>query len=129
MILISGLSSSRGRLLGRQEKHAHRDAVGRSHSNPLLSRSLVGSNIQRRVFRSLRDSGHTFCTIEKFDAVAEAVAECSFVTSELPVSLSLEMHCCPKQQYRLAAMMVKHMGDALLSVRTRIIACASTLTL
>jgi len=59
--------------------------------------------------------GHTFCTIENFDAVAEAVAECAFATSQLPVSLSLEMHCSPSQQYRLAATMVKHIGEALLS--------------
>ena len=45
-------------------------------------------------------SGHTFCTVETFSAVAKAVAECAFVTSELPVILSLEMHCSVKQQAR-----------------------------
>lgn len=62
--------------------------------------------------------GHTFCTKETFDAVARAVGECAFVTSELPVILSLEMHCSPEQQHRIAQMLVKHVGDALLSVRT-----------
>jgi len=58
--------------------------------------------------------GHTFCTIEKFDAVAEAVADCMFAASDLPVMLSLEMHCSPRQQRRLTEMMVHHIGDALL---------------
>jgi hypothetical protein len=45
------------------------------------------------------------------------VAESAFTTSQLPVILSLEMHCSPRQQHRLAEMMVSHFGDALLSVR------------
>ena len=61
--------------------------------------------------------GHTFCTKETFDAVAKAIGECAFVTSELPVILSLEMHCSSEQQRRIAAMLVEHVGDALLSVR------------
>ena len=35
-----------------------------------------------------------------FDDVARAIAEYAFITSELPVVLSLEMHCKPKQQVR-----------------------------
>jgi len=58
--------------------------------------------------------GHTFCTIEKFDAVARAIGECAFITAELPVVLSLEMHCSPEQQNRLTKMMIKHIGDYLL---------------
>ena len=31
-------------------------------------------------------SGHTFVTLEPFSIVAHAVAECAFVTAQLPVS-------------------------------------------
>ena len=58
--------------------------------------------------------GHTFVTAETFDRVAQAVAECAFITSDLPVLLSLEMHCSSKQQHRLATMAVEHIGDNLL---------------
>jgi len=58
--------------------------------------------------------GHTFCTIETFSAVSVAVAECSFVTSSLPVILSMEMHCSRKIQYRLASMLVRDIGDKLM---------------
>ena len=63
--------------------------------------------------------GHTFCTIEKFNEVARAVAECAFVNSELPVMLSLEMHCNPRNQNRLAKMLVGNLGDTLLKVSLR----------
>lgn len=61
--------------------------------------------------------GHTFCTVEQFDEVAKAVAECAFVTSELPVILSLEMHCTPAQQHRIATTLIEQLGGALLTVR------------
>ena len=54
--------------------------------------------------------GHTFCTVVHFDAVAKAVAECAFVTSKLPIILSLEMHCSPGQQKKLASLMLTHLG-------------------
>ncbi|KAL1525655.1 hypothetical protein AB1Y20_020505 [Prymnesium parvum] len=57
--------------------------------------------------------GGTLCTVEKFDAVAKAIAECAFVPSPWPVILSLEMHCKPKQQHAIAKMMAKHFGKAL----------------
>ena len=61
-------------------------------------------------------SGHTFCTKESFDRVAQAVVKFAFVSSRLPIMLSLEMHCNPKGQRRIAMMLVKHMGDELLKV-------------
>ena len=61
-------------------------------------------------------TGHTFCTVETFDEVAKAIAELAFATSKLPVILSLEQHCSPKQQNMLAKMMVNYIGNALLSV-------------
>ena len=42
--------------------------------------------------------GHTFTTVVSFDDVVEAIADYAFATSRLPVILSLEMHCSPKQQ-------------------------------
>jgi len=61
--------------------------------------------------------GHTFCTSISFEEVAKAVNECAFVTSNLPVILSLEMHCSPKQQYRLARIMIAYLPDTMLPVR------------
>jgi hypothetical protein len=61
-------------------------------------------------------SGHTFCTKVTFERVAEAIAESAFVTSQLPVILSLEMHLCPKQQCQLATKAVAHFESALLTV-------------
>ena len=63
--------------------------------------------------------GHTFCTTVLFDEVAKAIGECAFTASDLPVILSLEMHCSPKQQRKLAKSLVTHLGDALLKVRRR----------
>ena len=85
------------------------------------------------------------------EEVAKAISECAFVTSELPVVLSLEviwgfkpglanaehgqiqhkfsmfrpvgcvptpqMHCCPEQQAKFAKTLLKHAGNALLTVR------------
>ena len=62
-------------------------------------------------------TGNTFCTIETFEAVAQGVAECAFVTSELPVALSLEMHCTRKYQRKLAKMVVGFLGEGLLTAR------------
>lgn len=58
--------------------------------------------------------GHTFCTTETFLNVAKAVADCAWLTSTLPIVLSLEMHCSPKQQQRLANMLVEHISDNLM---------------
>jgi hypothetical protein len=62
---------------------------------------LLGSHavrIQRRLLRSLRLSGHTFCTVEEFGNVANAVAECAFKTANLPVILSLEVIAAHKRR-------------------------------
>jgi len=59
--------------------------------------------------------GNTFCTVETFDRVAKGITDCAFVTSEMPVALSLEMHCTPRQQQDIAKTMVKHFGSALIA--------------
>jgi phosphatidylinositol phospholipase C, delta len=61
-------------------------------------------------------SGHTFCTTAMFDDVAAAHQKTAFVTSQLPVIVSLEMHCTPQMQRVLAMKLIKHLGDQLISV-------------
>lgn len=58
--------------------------------------------------------GHTFCTVEPFDEVAKSLAECAFVMSNLPVIISMEMHCGPKNQRSVMGMMIKHLKTAVL---------------
>jgi len=57
--------------------------------------------------------GNSFCTVEQFEEVASAVGDCAFVTTDLPVILSLEMHCSRNQQRKLAKDLVKYLGEAL----------------
>ena len=45
----------------------------------------------------------------------EAIAECAFKTSDYPVILSLENHCSPKQQAKIATYCRKIFGDMLLT--------------
>ena len=71
--------------------------------------------------------GHTFCTVEAFREVAKALSECAFITSELPVVLSMEMHCCPKQQRQITEDLLENLGQELLPV-CRLI-CAPNTTL
>jgi len=59
--------------------------------------------------------GHTFCTTVSFVEVARAVEECAFVNCELPVILSLEMHCNVSQRFALATMLTEHLDDKLLT--------------
>ena len=58
--------------------------------------------------------GNTLCSIVTFKSVVEAIAEHAFTTSELPVSLSLEMHCSRPQQRRIAELLHEHLGGSLL---------------
>eukprot|EP00966_Prymnesium_polylepis_P099572 2306088-Prymnesium_polylepis.1 len=51
---------------------------------------MVSSSLPLPVSSS-RFVRHTFCTSETFGNVAKAVEECAFVTSELPLILSLEV--------------------------------------
>ena len=43
-----------------------------------------------------------------------AIRDCAFVTSEYPVILSFENHCCRAQQYKLAKYCDEIFGDLLL---------------
>jgi len=58
--------------------------------------------------------GHTFVTIETFEAVANAIAVCAFTSSRLPVVLSLEMHCSPMQQRCIAHYLCLYLGKMLI---------------
>ncbi len=44
----------------------------------------------------------------------QAIAETAFVTSDYPVILSFENHCCKSQQYKLAKYCEVYFGDMLL---------------
>ncbi|KAJ2993187.1 1-phosphatidylinositol 4,5-bisphosphate phosphodiesterase delta-4 [Globomyces sp. JEL0801] len=46
--------------------------------------------------------------------VVEAIKKTAFVTSPFPVILSLELHCSPKGQEKMAAIFVEVLGDLLL---------------
>jgi phosphatidylinositol phospholipase C epsilon len=47
--------------------------------------------------------------------VIRAIADCAFVTSDLPVILSFENHCSQKQQIVMAQYCREILGDLLLS--------------
>jgi len=57
--------------------------------------------------------GHTFCTVDSFNDVAAGIAETAFKTSDLPVILSMEMHCKRKGQHKIAIALQKHLGERL----------------
>jgi hypothetical protein len=58
--------------------------------------------------------GHTLCSKVKFKDVITAFSQYAFVASELPVQISLEMHCSPTQQQKIARMFRGHLHDMLL---------------
>lgn len=58
--------------------------------------------------------GKAMCTDILFKDVIVALRDCAFVTSEYPVILSFENHCCLKQQYKLAKYCDDILGDLLL---------------
>lgn len=49
-----------------------------------------------------------------FQDVIYALRDTAFVTSDLPVILSFENHCCKTQQYKLAKYCDEILGDLLL---------------
>jgi phosphatidylinositol phospholipase C delta/inactive phospholipase C-like protein 2 len=49
--------------------------------------------------------------------VCQAIAKYAFVASEYPVILSLEMHCSPPQQAKIASYLRSSFGDALITER------------
>ncbi|KAI3385216.1 hypothetical protein SNEBB_001958 [Seison nebaliae] len=59
--------------------------------------------------------GKAMCTDILFKDVIYAINETAFVTSEYPVILSFENHCCKKQQFKLAKYCKDSFGDKLLS--------------
>ena len=79
-------------------------------------------------------NGKSFCSREKFENVATAIASCIAVNRpgnrldefSLPVIVTLEMHCSPPQQKKIATTMVELLGDSLLSVRRCLLECVRT---
>eukprot|EP00966_Prymnesium_polylepis_P320889 7377240-Prymnesium_polylepis.1 len=64
-----------------------------THVSPLGSepRDCLHKHSVDRCLGRCAIKGHTFCTVETFEEVAKAVNECGFLTSEMPVILSLEV--------------------------------------
>lgn len=58
--------------------------------------------------------GKAMCTDIIFKDVIYAIRDCAFVTSEYPVILSFENHCCMSNQLRLAKYCDEIFGDLLL---------------
>ncbi|XP_078032507.1 1-phosphatidylinositol 4,5-bisphosphate phosphodiesterase [Augochlora pura] len=58
--------------------------------------------------------GKAMCTDILFKDVIIALRDTAFVTSEYPIILSFENHCCLKQQYKLAKYCDEILGDLLL---------------
>jgi hypothetical protein len=58
--------------------------------------------------------GATLTTRISFACVCDAIREYAFVTSPLPLILSLEMHCIVAQQKKVAAILIETFGDALI---------------
>uniref|UniRef100_A0A8D8ZM93 Phosphoinositide phospholipase C n=1 Tax=Cacopsylla melanoneura TaxID=428564 RepID=A0A8D8ZM93_9HEMI len=58
--------------------------------------------------------GKAMCTDILFKDVIYALRDTAFVTSEFPVILSFENHCCKSQQYKLAKYCDEILGDLLL---------------
>ena len=56
-----------------------------------------------------------FCTTILFKDVIEAIADVAFMTSDYPVILSFENHCCQKQQIKMAQYCKDILGDLLLT--------------
>ena len=57
--------------------------------------------------------GKAMCTDILFKEAIIAIRDCAFVTSEYPIILSFENHCCKKQQYKLAKYCDEYFGDLL----------------
>lgn len=58
--------------------------------------------------------GRAMCTDILFKDVINAIRDTAFVTSDYPVILSFENHCCKTQQYKLAKYCDEILGDLLL---------------
>ena len=58
--------------------------------------------------------GKAMCTDISFKDVIYAIRDCAFVTSDYPVILSFENHCCKKQQHKMAKYCDEILGDLLL---------------
>ncbi|XP_061406174.1 1-phosphatidylinositol 4,5-bisphosphate phosphodiesterase beta-4-like isoform X1 [Lethenteron reissneri] len=58
--------------------------------------------------------GKAMCTDILFKDVIQAIKETAFVTSDYPVILSFENHCCKSQQYKMARYCEEVFGELLL---------------
>eukprot|EP01117_Protostelium_nocturnum_P011946 TRINITY_DN4370_c0_g1_i2.p1 TRINITY_DN4370_c0_g1~~TRINITY_DN4370_c0_g1_i2.p1 ORF type:complete len:1078 (+),score=361.84 TRINITY_DN4370_c0_g1_i2:54-3287(+) len=54
--------------------------------------------------------GHTLTSRIKFEEVLQVIKDYAFVTSPYPIILSIELHCTPSQQVRMAQLFVSILG-------------------
>ena len=65
-------------------------------------------------FEPIITHGKAMCTDIMFKDVVYAIRDCAFVSSDYPVVLSLEDHCCISQQLKMAKYFDEILGDMLL---------------
>ena len=65
-------------------------------------------------FEPIITHGKAMCTDIMFKDVVYAIRDCAFVSSDCPVILSLEDHCCRSQQLKMAKYFDEILGDMLL---------------
>merc|ERR1719458_1798260 len=65
-------------------------------------------------FEPIITHGKAMCTNIMFKDVVYAIRDCAFVSSEMPVILSLEDHCNRMQQLKMATYFDEILGDMLL---------------
>ena len=65
-------------------------------------------------FEPIITHGKAMCTDIMFIDVVYALRDCAFVSSDYPVILSLEDHCCRNQQLKMAKYFDEILGDMLL---------------
>ncbi|XP_065332409.1 1-phosphatidylinositol 4,5-bisphosphate phosphodiesterase-like [Cloeon dipterum] len=58
--------------------------------------------------------GKAMCTDISYKEAIIAIRDCAFVTSDYPIILSFENHCCKSQQYKMAKYCDEIFGDLLL---------------